>query len=149
MKILILDDQQLRHDTFARVYEGHEVVSCFKYSDYVSQLTQSWDLIHLDHDLGDDTVADTYVDGWGKTQEYNGQHATMRLCELPDELKPKRVIIQSINNVAAPIMKDMLERAGIPVSWEPFQNPSKSEDTLEFSTEQEKQIREWARSLKS
>jgi len=120
MNILILDDQKIRHEAFHRIYQGHNVVSVFRFSDFVSQLDKVWDIIHLDHDLGDWIDADTFVDGWGKTQEFTGQHAALKVCEMKDELKPKQVIIQSINPEGAMAMKGYLERANIQVVWEPF-----------------------------
>lgn len=137
MRILILDDQNLRHEIFQERYKGHEVVSVHRYSEFLAQLNKLWDLIHLDHDLGDDVEdADTYVDGWGKTQLFDGRHAAMRVCELDDALKPKQVIIHSVNASDAPTMRDMLERAGIPVVWEPF-----SDDSLKLCWWCEKQFR--------
>jgi CheY-like chemotaxis protein len=124
MRILILDDQKLRHESFAKRFSGHEITSVFRFNEFLAQLDKSWDLILLDHDLGDEIAdADTYVDGWGKTQLFNGRHAAMKVCELNDELKPKQVIVHSINASDAPTMRDMLERAGIPVVWEPFSDP--------------------------
>lgn len=122
MRILVLDDIKFRHDVFDRIYEGHDVRHAYTYSSFVYLLRGvKWDLVHLDHDLGDFVKdADTYVDGWGKTQEYNGQHATMRICELEDALLPGRAIIHSVNPEGARAMKSMLERRGVPVVWEPF-----------------------------
>lgn len=119
MRILILDDVKDRHDTFAKVfYPEHEVVSVYLYTDFCEKLNESWDLIHLDHDLGDFlNNPDTYVDGWGNVREYNGGHAAMRICEM---CKPPKVIIHSVNPVGAKIMLQMLERRGVEVTWEPF-----------------------------
>ena len=124
MRVLVLDDIKHRHDTFDRTYDGpdDEVVHSYRYFHFLDMLlTCKWDLVHLDHDLGDFVDnADTYVDGWGKTQEYNGQHAAMRICELEDDRLPDRVIIHSVNPVGARAMKAMLFRRGVPVTWEPF-----------------------------
>lgn len=125
MRILILDDQKLRHEFFAKQFDGHEVVSVFKFSEFCELLNQRWDLMHLDHDLGDDVDnPDTFVDGWGSTQLFNGGHAVLKVCELPNELKPAQVIIHSINPDGAKVMLSMLERVGIPVVWVPFNDPT-------------------------
>ena len=122
MRILVLDDIRFRHESFARLYDTDEVVHVYRYNAFLDMLaTCKWDLIHLDHDLGDFVDdADTYVDGWGKTREFNGQHAAMRICEMEDDKLPGRVIIHSVNPEGARAMKSMLERRGVPVVWEPF-----------------------------
>lgn len=122
MHILILDDQDIRHQVFRRIYAEQSVTSVSRYSEFLNVLsTRVWDLIHLDHDLGDFVDnADTYVDGWGKTCEFNGQHAALRVCELSENLRPARVIVHSINSIGAAAMLQTLRRAGIPSEWEPF-----------------------------
>ena len=126
MKILILDDIKHRHEVFAKKYQGHEIVHVYKYSDFCAQLeSNQFDLIHLDHDLGDFVAdADTYVDGWGSTREFNGSHASMRVCELEDDKLPEKVIVHSINSVGAKNMLSNCQRRGIPVVWEPFSDPN-------------------------
>ena len=123
MRVLILDDIQHRHNVFDTIYQGHQVAHAYLYTDFCDKLNQgTWDLVHLDHDLGDFVDnADTYVDGWGNIREYNGGHAAMRVCEL--DYLPK-VIIHSVNPVGAKIMRQMLERRGVEVTWEPFGEPS-------------------------
>jgi hypothetical protein len=123
MKILILDDDKFRHEFFKKAYDGSEVRSAYTYTEFLQLLLDysPWDLIHLDHDLGDLIgEADTYVDGWGKTREFNGQHASLRICELDDDKLPKRIIIQSVNPEGARAMLSNLTRRNIPTVWEPF-----------------------------
>jgi hypothetical protein len=121
MRILILDDVEHRHNVFDDIYQGHEVIHAYTYSDFWEKLVEGiWDLIHLDHDLGDAVNADTYVDGWGYVREYNGGHAAMRVCEMDN---PPKVIIHSVNPVGSKTMFQMLERRGVEVTWEPFQLP--------------------------
>jgi len=122
MKILILDDDDIRHEFFATIYAEHDVRHARTYFKFLNQLQvgSPWDLIHLDHDLGDLQSGDSYVDGWGKAREYNGQHAARDICELPDERLPHQVIIQSVNPDGARAMLQMLQRRGVAVSWQPF-----------------------------
>lgn len=122
MKILILDDDQVRHTTYAQEYAGHYVRHVYTYFEFLSDLDggSPWDLIHLDHDLGDLQTGDTYVDGWGSTCEYNGRHAARAICELPDNRLPSQVIIQSVNPVGAKAMLQMLQRREVAVEWQPF-----------------------------
>lgn len=122
MRILILDDLEERHRIYQSIYNGHDVTSVNTYSAFVDALQDSpWDLIHLDHDLGDFvTSPDTWVDGWGSTREYTGLEAATRVCELDPELRPARVVVHSINPVGARNMMQTLTRAGIDAIWEPF-----------------------------
>ena len=122
MNILILDDDDSRHETFRAIYKNHHIVHAYYYTQFLEYLSNGspWDLIHLDHDLGELKDGDVYEDGWGHKRFYTGQHAAMRICELDDEQLPSEVIIQSINTVGAPIMLDMLKKRGLKVSWKPF-----------------------------
>lgn len=121
MRILVLDDVKSRHDAFDRLYEDADVRHAYTYKQFVYLLNGvKWDVVHLDHDLGDAVTADTYVDGWGAKQEFNGLHAAARVCELNDEDLPTQVVIHSINPEGARAMKTLLERRGVPVTWEPF-----------------------------
>lgn len=139
MRILILDDTVCRHEHYARVYEGHEILSCYSYTGFVEALKSSpWDLIHLDHDLGDDSVADTYVDGWGHTQQYTGYHAALRICELDIDKRPKKVIIQSINPMGSQYMYQLLTSQGIDCVREPYAEPK-----WDLQSEQEKKLYGW------
>lgn len=120
MKILILDDDDVRHEYYTEKYAGAR--HTWTFWEFVADLDRGspWDLIHLDHDLGDLVTGDTYIDGWGKTREFNGQHAAQKICELSDDRLPKQVIIQSVNPEGAKAMRQMLLRRGIPTVWQPF-----------------------------
>ena len=122
MNILILDDDGYRHEVFRDLYKNHNISHAYHYSQFLDYLVSDspWDLIHLDHDLGIEREGDTYVDGWGTTREYNGQHAVQEICALNEELLPRKIIIQSINPVGGKLMLDILKRRGLNVSWEPF-----------------------------
>ncbi len=123
MRILILDDIQERHDAFDRIYQDHEVAHAYVYHSFCDKLKFDgpWDLIHLDHDLGDfPEVPDYYLDGWGKRHEYNGTHAAKKISELSDQQLPKKVIIHSLNPVGSKNMLNDLTRRGVDVTWQPF-----------------------------
>jgi len=121
MNILILDDQEVRHQAFAKVYHEHNVVSVRYFWEFVEQLKANWDLIHLDHDLGDNTGDrfDTYVDGWGHIREYNGMHAAIRCAQKDWEKKPT-IIVHSVNSYGANSMVKFLLNHEFDVKWEPF-----------------------------
>lgn len=134
MKILILDDVQRRLDVFRATYEsqGHKVVTVMKYSDCLVQLNaHHWDLVHLDHDLGefvDD--ADSYEDGWGNKRYYNGGHVVQEILAMPEGSYPDNVIIHSINPRGA-IMREDLQHRGISAVWIPFVDPGWETPTSE------------------
>lgn len=125
MRILILDDDDHRHSVYAKTYSTHSVAHARSYRQFVDLLRQGspWDLIHLDHDLGDFESADSYIDGWGTAREYNGVDAARALCSLKDHELPYEVIIQSVNPDGAISMRQMLQRRGIVSTWIPFSDP--------------------------
>lgn len=122
MRILVLDDIKYRHDIYDKIYSDDEVVHSYTYHDFINHLNNGpWDLVHLDHDLGEFVDnADCYTDGWGKVREYNGTHASYAISDMDDSKLPKRIIIHSINSIGARRMVDILQRRGIPTTWEPF-----------------------------
>ena len=121
LRILILDDDWFRHHLFRRQFREEISVHCSSFNAFVLELQAgegSWDLIHLDHDLGDQTSADTFTDGFGSIRAFDGGHAVSVILAL--NKKPPRVIVHSHNNIAAPRMVSDLRRAGIESRWEPF-----------------------------
>lgn len=119
MRILILDDEQIRHDDITKFYSGHEVANTTSYSEFVRELVKGspWDLIHLDHDLG---PGDSYLDGWGNMQFFTGQHAAIRVCELHDDQLPGEVIVHSVNPLGAQNMVSDLKSRKVRVTWRPY-----------------------------
>lgn len=126
MRILILDDEQYRHNEFAIVYSAQDVTHTTTYREFIHELSTSspWDLIHLDHDLGESTLNDTYVDGWGVVRFFNGQHASLRICELSEDKLPGEVVVHSINPNGAKSMVMNLTRRNIRVTWRPYSTTS-------------------------
>jgi len=122
MKILILDDDSIRHNIFDNKYRDHDVTHCYTYGEFVEALVSSspWNLIHLDHDLGDMTAADTYTDSWGQEREYTGQHAANQICSLGDDRLPEKVIVHSLNPVGAKRIVDILRNRSVSVISQPF-----------------------------
>lgn len=128
MRILVLDDNPYRHQVYREVvYPEHEVVNVYSYMDTIHHLNLGgWDLVHLDHDLGDllpeGKCADTYLDGWGKVQEYTGYDVAKYICAM-DPKPTFRVVIHSVNGSGGNAMRQVLERMGISVEWNPFTEP--------------------------
>lgn len=119
MRILILDDEQVRHDDLAERYSGNSVVHTTTYKQFVDELTTGspWDLIHLDHDLG---AGDSYLDGWGDMQFFTGQHAAICVCFLEAFRLPTEVIVHSVNPVGAQNMMSDLKSRKVNVTWQPY-----------------------------
>ena len=126
MRILILDDEQCRHDAFAGSYIGHDVTHVTTYQSFLHELEMNspWDLISLDHDLGEGTGGNVYVDGWGVTRFFSGQHASMRICELSEDFLPLEVIVHSVNPAGARAMVAALTRRNVAVTWRPYDSNS-------------------------
>ena len=55
MKILIVDDEHVRHLGFKKQYADHELIHCYKVQDAIDALDNSgpFDIIQLDHDMND------------------------------------------------------------------------------------------------
>lgn len=129
MRILVLDDIARRHEFYRQLHSEDTVVSCLHYREFMVALhAEKWDLVYLDHDLGDFVNdADTFVDGWGATREFNGCHAAMRICEMDEDRRPSRVVIQSCNGSGSADMCRMLERIGMDVTRQPYAEPDWSD----------------------
>lgn len=71
MKILFLDDDKSRRDTLMYKVSGDTIDWVTNFTDFVKHITENrYDLIMLDHDLGDDSPENGYdiakwiVDHW-------------------------------------------------------------------------------------
>lgn len=122
MRILILDDEKVRHDDFEIAYAGHEVSHAYTYNEFVRLLESGspWDLIHLDHDLGEVDGCDTFLDGWGTVRYFNGFHASTRICELHDHQLPGEVIVHSVNPLGSQNIMFNLHARWVKASWHPY-----------------------------
>jgi CheY-like chemotaxis protein len=122
LKILVLDDDDIRHEAFALEFEKHIVTHVRTYDEAVTALDgERFDLIQLDHDLNDfpllrQSKAESIV---GKF-EMTGYDVAKVIAALPDEKKPGRVVIHSWNPPGARAMHEVLFRANIRVSIQPF-----------------------------
>ena len=106
MKVLVLDDSRFRHKYFQAQLQGHEVVSAWNYTQFCQALQgQGFDLICLDHDLGDfleaDKDGDRYLDGRDCVR-------FMTQVLTSDKPRPRCVLVHSWNPPAAQQMMNML-----------------------------------------
>lgn len=109
MRLLVLDDDPIRHDAFRNRHEKRfEVHSVYDADGAIEALKRfHFDVATLDHDLGTG-----YPDG--------SQFVDMMLTQVPPERWPQSVMVHSHNPVGALRMTERLRDAGIPSRRAPF-----------------------------
>lgn len=117
IRILILDDDQVRHDNFAQRFNKLGVVEpvhCKNIDQFERILTREskFDVILLDHDLNDFGKNSVLSGCYGDT-ELTGHDAAVLVTTLPPEKRPTIVIIHSWNSDGAKSMNAVLQQAGI------------------------------------
>lgn len=118
-KILILDDDQGRHDGFTKIFPQDQVTHALDYDQFRDALPLGpFDLVCLDHDLGGTADPDGNV-----VLRKSGMDAAQALVDLPPQLRPKQVLVHSHNTSASPKMVQVLRDAGIPVARKPYSCP--------------------------
>lgn len=122
MKILILDDDNQRHEIFGKMLKGHEVTHARRYRDFFDSVSKERsDLVYLDYDL--DIASpnpSVYRTAAGRTVAFNGLDAARLLAALPKKHRPSFVIVHSMNPVRSKDIVRVLDRAKIPHSKIPF-----------------------------
>lgn len=114
--ILVLDDDTFRLDAFSRWYAETDKVTLVKSVEEACQqlLNQVFDLVFLDHDLGDVTQ-DPYP------RERTGMDVAIFISNLPREQRPGRVIVHSVNVMGAiRMVRELVTNAGVAASPIPF-----------------------------
>jgi len=110
MKILFLDDMQTRHDSFSRKYVGHNITFVKTAKDAINILKRdlNWDLICLDHDLGNRIFVNSNDENTGyQVAKY-----------LEDKNLTCKIIIHSCNPIGAKNMQRCLPNAIYrPIFW--------------------------------
>lgn len=115
MNILILDDDQWRHDKITRYMPiDYEVTSVFNITDFiVSASAREYDYIFLDHDLG---LADGVEWQGGKYDNSGIAAVEFLLCHYePNYSRLPQVFVHSANPPAAKLMAQKLEDHGFTV----------------------------------
>jgi len=101
---LFLDDMKARADAFrarnSKTYQITVATNIATFLRYLYNYPTVFDLISLDHDLGDDNY------------EGNGQMAAWALSYIPKDQRPEKVIIHSHNTIGAEAMRQILDDAG-------------------------------------
>lgn len=120
MRILILDDNPYRHHVFDIRYKDHVVVHAYTYTQATRALDDSaFDLVHLDHDLGEFHTPDTYIGYDGKDIQYDGNDVAVHIAKNAIDCN---VIIHSINPVGSRDILATLRNVGINVVWDLFKD---------------------------
>lgn len=107
MKMIIVDDDQFRHDWFAKKYYSDVRIHTYSVAQACQELSRhkgTLDAAFLDYDLMDFGPTGMY----GDKQEYTGQHVAKFIASLPWCDRPQDVIIHSHNPVGAGKMYDIL-----------------------------------------
>lgn len=125
-RMMVLDDNEERHDAFDRAFSGDSLEHAWTYWDAVALLkSERFDVVYLDHDLNEFESISTVAGMYGEVELTGADVARFIGRELDGALRPKRVIVHSWNAVGAGTMIAMLRDAGVPCSYEPFQPPEK------------------------
>lgn len=112
-KLLILDDQEMRHELFRHKYEGHDITHAWTASQAIHYLSNNeYDYIFLDHDLGNQSYMASGPGTGYEVAEWISKHP---------ELKGSKIIIHSFNPAGASNMDNLLRRNGFGfVKIDPF-----------------------------
>jgi hypothetical protein len=111
-KVLFLDDDLDRGETFLADYP--DAVWVRTAEECIDRLSESWDEVHLDHDLGGEVFVDY-------EREDCGMAVVRWLCDQPrPDLKKTRFFVHTHNLNAACLMALQLEAIGYDVQIRPF-----------------------------
>lgn len=114
MKVLILEDDQERAKTFLQRYPDAVVVDSAH--DCIKHLSEHWDVVYLDHDLGGSSMPDS-------VREDCGYEVVRHILEhQPEHLRQTKFVVHSANPIRARIMAEDLRRAGYNAEHKPFIN---------------------------
>lgn len=129
MRILILDDMQVRHDGFQIILKGHELFHALTFEEAQTimsvQAAQGTpvEMCCLDRDLNAAKGASSFSNpATGATEYYTGEHFAYWLGR--QDFCPKKILIHSWNETGAAKMKSSLEKvAGIEIQIKPYKPP--------------------------
>jgi CheY-like chemotaxis protein len=118
MNILILDDDETRHEGFKKILKGHTLTHVYTDTQAIKALEKKkFGMVCLDPDLGD-LDKDGLYPGTGMNV------AIFIAFQLERKLYPDKVLIHSHNTIAARQMEIVLEdNTNIPVIVKEFSMP--------------------------
>lgn len=126
MRILVLDDDEVRHERFAEVFKTYDIKHVWTYDEACHALEHlgPWDLVYLDHDLNDfeaKSMAEHEGPYGGYYRELTGFDVVRFITrQLAKEKHPPEVIVHSWNPGGARMMITELREHGIKCSYRMF-----------------------------
>jgi len=119
MHILIVDDNQFRHNKIRKDYPEDTFSHAYNYNDAKYLMDHhKFDIIFMDHDLGD--YSGTFLDG-KPGKELTGYDVVLYLTNFVDSSKwPKFLYSHSQNPVGAWDIKKLCNSVGIKCAVRPF-----------------------------
>ncbi len=114
MKILFLDDMEVRHSKFRNFCGQHNIFHVYTVEEAILALKKEspFNIVYLDHDLGG---------GIYLPSDDNSGYAVAKYISLMNKEKiPEKVVIHSWNEKGAAKMMDILVMSGINAVCEPF-----------------------------
>jgi hypothetical protein len=115
MRILVLDDMEVRHDGFDHRHPEHKIDHAYNVEEALFYLrTHVYELVYLDHDL----APEHYIDA--PSEEATGYDIAVYISKMFPAHRPSQIIIHSWNPVGAERMYKQLQGLGMFVSRKPF-----------------------------
>jgi CheY-like chemotaxis protein len=111
-RILVLDDEQARHDVFASILKNEAAVHCYNFDELISLMTFSprFDMVFLDHDLG---TGNSELSDQVGLPTATGYNVALFICQdLDFEKRPRKILIHSWNEYGAEKMESLFRRSG-------------------------------------
>ena len=111
-RILVLDDEQARHDVFASILKNEDATHCYNFDEVIRLMTfePRFDMVFLDHDLG---TGNSEISDQIDLPYANGYHVALFICQdLDFDKRPGRILIHSWNQVGAQSMESLFRRNG-------------------------------------
>lgn len=113
VRVLVVDDQEVRHEGFRKQLIGAELWHVYNVAEAIEALDVAvpFDVAFLDHDLKGIKVVGL---------EETGQEVCRYIARMSPALRPMRIVIHSWNNHGAAAMAGILQDASIPCERIPF-----------------------------
>ena len=118
MRILVVDDDQSRHDFFKKAYNSMDdiLIQAYDYDNAILEIgatPHDFDLMFLDHDLSiDSTLCDPH-NTFEKTGSDIAEYIARKLD--PAECVNMKIYVHSMNTAGRVNMVNILEKAGFNV----------------------------------
>lgn len=133
MRILVLDDDEIRHEQFRDNLKEHSVVHVYTAEEAGEALAkEKFDLVYLDHDLQD---FQNNPSGYGVVEQTGMDVARYIARYLAPQKHPSKVIVHSWNVSGGPRMVSVLRDAGISAVYQPFSGQSGKNQAFARPTE--------------